>query len=39
LKTVSVHAFCNVVRREGSCLGSLTLTLAMFACVPHAAFG
>ena len=28
----AVHAFCSVVSREGSCLGSSTLTLAMFAC-------
>ena len=25
------HAFCRVVRRDGSCLGRSTLTLAMFA--------
>src|SRR5271154_4933139 len=25
------HAFCSVVRREGSCLGSVTNTEAMFA--------
>ena len=27
----AVHAFCNVVRRDGSCLGRSTLTFAMFA--------
>ena len=32
----AVHAFCSVVRREGSCLGSSTLTLLMFAWVPSA---
>ena len=32
----AVHAFCSVVRREGSCSGSSTLTLLMFAWVPSA---
>src|SRR5580700_7238793 len=35
LNCVSVHAFCNVVNRDGSCLGSSTLTRAMFAWVPN----
>ena len=26
LNCAAVHAFCSVVRREGSCLGSSTLT-------------
>jgi hypothetical protein len=30
-KTAAVQAFWIVVRRLGSCLGRLTLTLAMFA--------
>ena len=30
----AVHAFCSVVSREGSCLGSSTLTCAMFASLP-----
>ncbi len=37
--TAAVHAFCSVVSREGSCLGSSTLTFAMFACVPCPVFG
>src|ERR1022692_4605374 len=28
------HAFCSVVRREGSCLGRSTLTDLKLACVP-----
>ncbi len=39
LNVASVHAFCNVVSREGSCLGRFTLTERMFACVPSGAFG
>ena len=39
LKTLSVQAFCSVDSREGSCLGSSTLTFAMFACVPCGALG
>ncbi len=31
----SGHAFCSVVNREGSCLGSSTLTCAMFDCGPE----
>ncbi len=31
LNTLSRHAFCNVVNREGSCLGRLTFTERMFA--------
>ena len=31
LKIAAGHAFCSVVSREGSCLGSSTLTFAMFA--------
>src|ERR1700722_4469648 len=30
-KTAAVHAFCSVVSREGSALGSSTLTRLMFA--------
>src|SRR5580704_3216881 len=30
-KTAAVHAFCSVVSRDGSALGSSTLTFAMFA--------
>ena len=29
-----VHAFCNVVNRDGNCFGRSTLTNPMFACVP-----
>src|ERR1022692_5234874 len=29
------HAFCSVVRREGSCLGRSTLTDLKLACVPR----
>ena len=31
-KVASGHAFCSVLRREGSCLGSATSTDLMFAC-------
>ena len=31
---LAVHAFCNVVKRDGSAIGSSTLTFAMFAWVP-----
>src|SRR4029077_5004723 len=34
LNCAPVHAFCNVVRRAGSCLGSVTRTFAMFASPP-----
>ena len=34
LNCAAVHAFCSVVRREGSCLGRSTLTSLMFAWVP-----
>src|SRR4029077_872648 len=34
LNCASVHAFCNVVNRAGSCLGSVTRTFAMFASPP-----
>src|SRR4029077_14891087 len=34
LNCASVHAFCNVVKRAGSCLGSVTRTFAMFASPP-----
>src|ERR1039457_6336045 len=34
LNCAAVHAFCNVVRREGSCFGRSTLTEAMFDCAP-----
>ena len=37
LNCAAVHAFCSVVRREGSCLGRSTLTSLMFAWVPRAA--
>ena len=37
LNCAAVHAFCSVVRREGSCLGRSTLTLLMFAWVPERA--
>ena len=30
----AVHAFCNVVKRDGSCFGRSTLTSAMFASLP-----
>src|SRR5258708_25497179 len=33
------HPFCSVARREGSCLGSSTLTFAMFAWVPCGVLG
>ena len=36
---LSVHAFCRVVRREGSCNGNSTLTFAMFAWLPCGSFG
>ena len=32
LNAFSVQAFCSVVRRAGSCLGSCRRTLATFAC-------
>src|SRR5271154_1620923 len=35
----AVHAFCNVVSREGSCLGSSTLTIRMFAWLPNGSLG
>ena len=31
---LAVHAFCSVVKREGSCLGSSTLTDLTLASVP-----
>src|SRR5487761_1651240 len=34
LNCISVQACCNVSRREGSCLGSSTLTVLMFDWVP-----
>lgn len=36
LKVFSGHAFCSDVRREGSCLGNVTLTERMLACGPGA---
>ncbi len=33
------QAFCSVVSLEGSCLGSSTLTFAMFASVPCGVLG
>ena len=36
LNCASVHAFCSVVKREGSCLGRSTLTDLMFASPPPA---
>ena len=39
LNVLSVHAFCSVVRREGSCFGRLTLTERMLAWVPSGALG
>ena len=31
-KVASTHAFCSVVSRDGSCLGSVVTTEPMFAC-------
>ena len=39
LNCAAVHAFCNVVNREGSCLGRSTLTCLMFASCPSAPVG
>jgi hypothetical protein len=38
-KVLSTHAFCNVLNREGNCLGRLTLTERTFASDPHGALG
>jgi hypothetical protein len=35
----AVHAFCNVVNRDGNCFGNSTLTRAMFACEPCGSLG
>src|SRR5580704_7052540 len=35
----AAQAFCNVFNCDGSCLGSSTLTLAMFASLPSEALG
>ena len=35
----AVQAFCSVFSRDGSCLGSSTLTFAMFASVPCGVLG
>ena len=39
LNCAAVHAFCNVVNREGSCFGRSTLTCLMFASWPQRARG
>ena len=35
----AVQAFCSVVNRDGSCIGSSTLTFVMFAWLPCGALG